>query len=309
MKLNILKDTNLQNKLNEQGYVVIDLLNTERIEYLNLIFNDLNKNIHQKGMVIGSLVGEKEYKQLVETKINDAVKDSLDNLLENYEIFSSSFVYKTPKSINDFPPHQDNSMLDENLYASLNIWIPLVDINMHNGPVYVLPSTHYKNIKTYRGPNINYIYLNNFETVYKYAKPIYIKKGQAIILNHSIIHYSTPNFTNKTRKAMVVAIKSINAPSLLYYYNKDISKIQIFEMDNNLKYSYDEFHYDKNNTPIGKITKELDYDNKIWSKQELEHTFTSLLKKETFLNNNIFLFKIRNIIRRKYIQILSFLLK
>lgn len=175
--------------------------------------------------------------------------------------------------------------------------------------LYIIPNSHYKNIKTYRGPNINYIYLNNFETVYKYAKPIYIKKGQAIILNHSIIHYSTPNFTNKTRKAMVVAIKSINAPSLLYYYNKDISKIQIFEMDNNLKYSYDEFHYDKNNTPIGKITKELDYDNKIWSKQELEHTFTSLLKKETFLNNNIFLFKIRNIIRRKYIQILSFLLK
>lgn len=104
MKLNILKDTNLQNKLNNQGYAVIDLLSNEQIEDLNILFNDLNKNIYQKGMVIGSLVGEKEYKKLVETKLNDAIKDSIDNVLENFEIFSSSFVYKTPKSINDFPP-------------------------------------------------------------------------------------------------------------------------------------------------------------------------------------------------------------
>lgn len=310
MKEKILIDDNLQDILEKEGFLVIDMLNKNEIDALDSFFNQTNTEISQKGMVIGSLIDKKEYKLNVENGINNIVENKINSYFKNIEVFNSSFVYKTPKTYFDFPPHQDNSMVDEYKSISVNIWIPLVDIKLHNGPLFIIPRSHFDSIKTYRGPNLKYIYLNEFNSVYKYAKPIYLKRGQAIILNHSVIHYSTPNFTNKIRKALVIAIKSKDAPSCLYYFNETKKQIQVYEVDDTLKYSYEKFHYDRNEKPVGKIITEINYDNKVWGKTELDKTFENLVQNSHYNPiKSLYLYKLKNIIRRKYIQLLSLILR
>lgn len=304
----IFKDNKSQELFNKQGYLVVDLLDMHKIKSLDKKFNELNSNNIEKGMVIGSIINDSEYKTKVENAINNIVSEEINKLFKNHEIYNSSFVYKSPKTIYDFPPHQDNSMVDERKYYSINVWIPLVDIDFHNGPIYVLPGSHFTNNISYRGPNLGYDYIQHHNTVYKYAKPIFIKKGQAIILDHSLIHFSTPNFTNKTRKAIVVGIKSIHAPTYLYYYNNKNQKIQLYEIEN-LKYSYDKFHYDKNEIPNGNIIKEIAYSKKEHTKKELDHKFKKFLYLSSQKPDFILLYFIKNILRRKYINLLTRILR
>lgn len=309
MSLNLFKDKKNQELFDRQGFVVIDFLDDQTITDLNKLFDNLNADIQQKGMVIGSLIDDRDYKINVEESIYKLIKTNLDVVFLNYEVFNSSFVYKTPKTYTDFPPHQDNSMVDESKFTSLNLWIPLVDITLHNGPLFVVPGTHFKNLQTYRGPNINYIYLNNSEVVYKYSKPLYIKKGQAIVLNHSLIHYSTPNFTSNTRKAIVVAIKSVNAPSLLYYFNQSKEIIEVYKVDEKLKYSYEKFHYDRNEKPDGEILMQFSFDNKIYNSEELNIKFQELVHLSSPGIKNMSLYKLKNSITRLYIQFMAKLLR
>ena len=39
-------------------------------------------------------------------------------------------------------PHQDSPIIDETTYYAVFIWIPLCDITLQNGPVWVLPKSH-----------------------------------------------------------------------------------------------------------------------------------------------------------------------
>lgn len=275
-----------QNKKFElQGYVVIDFIDDNILSKLIKLNQSFTKNITAEGLVIGAIQGNAKYKEGVATKITSTLDATLNEIFENFEVYSASFIYKNPYTLSDFPPHQDNNLIDEEKHISLNCWIPLCDITINNGPVYILPGSHFPNNTNYRGPNINYYYKDHPGLVFKYAKPILVKKGQALIINHSVIHFSTANFTNRNRNVILLALTTKKATPIMCSYNQNTKEIIKYQMNSDLKYEYEKYHYDRNETPNGKIIERFYYSNNTLPKNELKILFDSFLIKSNTINN------------------------
>ena len=85
--------------------------------------------------------------------------------------------------------HQDMTLVDEDYFSGINIWCPMVDLNETNGAIEILPKSH-RFYKTYRGSSIPDIYDNVKDEVRGLMEPCYLKAGEAIIFDQSIIHNS-----------------------------------------------------------------------------------------------------------------------
>lgn len=289
-----------QLSFDQKGYAVIPLLDNNAVQGLSDCFDKLNNNNPQKGMVIGSISDDTEYKKESNKQINAIIGSNLEKHFINYEIFNSSFVFKTPKTNSFFPPHQDISMVDEEKYYSLNCWIPLVPISPKNGPIYVLPGSHYANYPSIRGSNIKYFFSGNERLIYQYACPIYVQPGQALILNHSLIHFSLPNYTNLSRKAIVCALTSACAPKIMYHLNNDLKEIFLYAVDEKLILDYGKYAHYLNNEPNAELISKFSYSEKELSKEDLKKIFHKMIVKSGACRDNkidLIKYRIKNTLR------------
>jgi hypothetical protein len=64
-------------------------------------------------------------------------------------------------------------------------------------------------------------------------QPITIKAGNAVILDDSIVHYSSPNLTNGFRLAIQLILIPSEEPSIHFHMDpsKDRKKVEVLEVD------------------------------------------------------------------------------
>lgn len=280
--MNILQDEHKQRLFDKQGFVTIPVLSYQELNELRAIFEAIYNQKATTGMVLGGLNDDISFKKRVSEKINTVIESSLNRIFTDYQVQSSSFIYKVPDKMNEFLPHQDWTMVDEEEYVSVNCWIPLVDITLENGPICVLPGSHYKNLKVHRSHSFGYYFDNYRDTVYDYLLPVTVKAGEAIIINHSLIHYSLPNYSKETRSVCITAIKSKGAPNIMYYKPQDKNMLEVYEMPDDIAYRYSEFAKDKTLLPYGKKINELPFNAHLYSKNEIRLLFKEMLLKSGF---------------------------
>lgn len=287
-----------QELFEKQGFVQINLLNNKAIKKLNVIFDKLHKKTNNDGFVSGGYSCDLEYKKQSSELISEITQPFLEKYLINYKIYGSTFVYKTPTKNSELGPHQDWTIVDEEKYVSANCWIPLHDINRRCGPLYVMPGSHYANHKVIRSPNMGYYYDNYKRTVLKYLVPMLVKSGTAVILNHSIIHYSSVNRSSSIRRALITALKSKNAETILYYLNSGNNKLEKYAVNENFAIEYNDFFNENKLVPKGKLLNSTDYKQLNYSKREIEEHFIHLVNSSGYFKRNIDMEinKIRNIV-------------
>lgn len=120
---------------------------------------------------------------------------------------------KTPESIsprnekgnliNDVaitPWHQDSGVINTEADNTnlLTVWFPLMDANVENGCLQVIPGSHKGDILTHcpqdSGTQIPEKLFNSNEAI-----PVPIKKGDALLLTKKTVHSSLPNISNRIR--------------------------------------------------------------------------------------------------------------
>ncbi len=283
------------------GYTTIKILDAKEVEQLKQLFTQVYPNISDKGMILGGLEDDIDLKQSISKQILEIIKTKIEQILENYEIQSSSFLYKAIDKKNEFLPHQDWTMVDEEKFVSVNCWIPLIDINKNNGALCVLPGSHYKNLKIHRSHSFGYFFDEHREILYKYLVPIHVKAGEAIILNHSLIHYSLPNFSKAIRPVCITAIKSKGAPNIMYF-KKDENSIDVYEMPDDIKYRYSEYSKDKNLIPHGKKINNIPFSLPQYSSSEVNKIFKNLLLKSSAFQTEL---DIKKLVFKNKLRLLS----
>jgi ectoine hydroxylase-related dioxygenase (phytanoyl-CoA dioxygenase family) len=74
----------------------------------------------------------------------------LATLVDGYRICFANFLNKAPQNadVGAVPLHQDPTFVDETLYRTVGLWVPLVDTVPENGGLVVVPGSHRFN----RGP-------------------------------------------------------------------------------------------------------------------------------------------------------------
>jgi ectoine hydroxylase-related dioxygenase (phytanoyl-CoA dioxygenase family) len=129
------------------------------------------------------------------------------------------------------PFHQDPSYVDESRWGAANIWVPLVDIDADNGPLWVVSGSHRFN-RGRRAFNQSFVYAADQDALAELARPLLVRAGEAVVLAHSLFHFSPPNRSARPRPAIGAVLVERGAP---LYYNiidgADRDWIEIFEAD------------------------------------------------------------------------------
>lgn len=276
----IFKDKSIQSKFDKNGYAIVELINSEEIESLNAIFNRSHIQLPKDGFFTSAYSNDAEYKKKSSKEIVEVVKSRLAALLQNYEICGADFIFKMPSKNSQLDLHQDWSFVNELEHVSLNCWIPLCDINDKNGAIHVLPGSHFNQFKAYRSPSIKFFFKDNEDLVHKKLIPLYVKAGQAIFINHSLVHYSPPNQTNEVRKAVVVGVKSEGAQMYFLYYDRQKKMLEYYQQEDNYAEKFENFAVDVYHRPkFGEFEKKHSFKDKPLSRKKLDLVTNEMLKR------------------------------
>jgi ectoine hydroxylase-related dioxygenase (phytanoyl-CoA dioxygenase family) len=170
-----------------------------------------------------------EHKRQADALISGYVQPAIRGLLADYDVFYSNFMIKFPGD-GQIEAHQDFNFVDESRHTAFNLWCPLVDAGPDNGGLFVIPGSH-RVFRTQRGPNIPRALTQYNQLLKKYARLIPLRKGQAIIFDHKLIHYSTPNFSQTARVAIQSVLKPAETPALHYFFDRESGKVKACRID------------------------------------------------------------------------------
>lgn len=237
----IFKKHSLQELFKKQGYVVISsFLKQGIVEELTNIYNKANPKNLDPGFYCTLYNESDEQKKKVSDKVKRVLKSITSDWLIDYNSLVVDYPTKGALTEGDVAMHQDWVFVDEKKYTSLNIWVPLVDVNRKNGAYYVLKGSN--NIEhTIRGSHMP-LPCNEVKYKVQYENMTYLpmKAGDAIIYDHRLMHRTPPNTTDKDRIALSLNLIPAEAKPIHYYMHADSGKVELFEIEYDFftKYKY-----------------------------------------------------------------------
>lgn len=256
----IFKDQNVQDQFNDNGFVVLEFLNETEIEYINQLYNKLHPD-GVTGFYTSTFAKDTDYRKIVDEEIKHLMKRGLEKYFIDYKVYCGSFIVKAPGQKSELILHQDMTLVDESRFTGTNIWIPLIDLTTKNGAIEVLPKSH-RLFKTYRGSSLPDIYDGMVAEVKTLLRPCYLKAGEAIIFDQSIIHYSPPNLSEEVRPVINTFVTHKDASIKICYWDKKTpDAIEIFDQDEDFMVNFQNFGHDIFSRPsIGRSLGMVPYD-------------------------------------------------
>ncbi len=222
----ILANKTLDKELLERGYVVIPFLTPEEVTELV----DFYYQSHARegdGMYATAHVPDIAFRMRMNAFIKAVFERAINETFVNCNPLGGSFIAKGKGYNGTLHPHQDWNIVDEDKFRSFNIWVPLVDLKMDNGAIRVLPESHTW-LKTYRSANISSAYEPVNDLLWQVMTTLFMRKGEALIYDHRLLHASGENQTNEIRLAAVYGIIPKGA-QMMYYHKADDNTVEVFE--------------------------------------------------------------------------------
>jgi len=217
IKHTFFRNPEIADQLHEEGYYVADFLKERERALLNEVYEKHHRLEDQKGGVFfGIFSKDVAYRKQVHNSINQILQETFNQWFKDYKSAVNTFVIKVPGKASQVPIHQDGAAIDESVYSSINIWIPLQEINETNGALHVIPRSHYIFLP-YRCATVEPIQKNIDNDLYRYFKPIYLKPGQVLFFDSRMFHYSPPNLSEQNRVIVVCRICPVEAKIVAYY--------------------------------------------------------------------------------------------
>jgi len=199
----------MYNKLQQDGFVIIDVIDKKEVQYLNDLCKKYLKT-EQQDFISGSHFLSKEENVFINQELHQIVKPITTKLFPELELLGGTLATKM-KGKTTLKAHNDWNIVDEKRFNSYNLWLSLVDTDKNNGTLGLIPNSHLWQ-HGHRGFGIP----GNFEQYTRHLIPLSIepnlKAGQAILYNHKLIHFSRSNTTNQPRNVAIIGMKDRGAP-------------------------------------------------------------------------------------------------
>ena len=223
------------NRLSQYGFVVLDLLNMEEINYLNTLCGTY-LSPGQTDFVASSHVLNKEDSAFINSELHRILDDRFQQQFPDLQLLGGTLATKV-KGSSTLVAHQDWTIVDEEKYSSYNLWLALVDTSKENGTLGLVPGSHRWN-KSLRGMNISVGFERFTDKFLTIGIEPSLKAGQAILYNHKLIHYSRPNKTVNPRNVAIIGAKD-RAAELRVSFSLDEKTIKTYRVSENDFYRFD----------------------------------------------------------------------
>lgn len=258
----VFKDEAHQNEFEKNGFIALPFFDSEEIETLTKLYYDLHPE-DEKGFFPSTFSKDKNYRHRADTEIRNVCSRSIDKYCMDVKVVCGSFIVKNPGPESGMCVHQDMSLIDESQFTGINIWVPLCDLTIENGAIFVLPGSH-RLFPTYRGSSIpEFFGPIDEKDLIDYMSPLLLKAGEAVFFDQSILHYSPPNYSDKIRIVTNTYFTHKDTEFRTYYWNESEhgnDKLEAFSQDDNFMTNFEQFGENIQDRPkVGKSLGLVDY--------------------------------------------------
>lgn len=212
-----------QQAFERDGFVVVELLDPDEVREVQALVDGLFRG-GSEGFHATNMLPNPEYRREVWDVLRPVLEPRAGALLAGYEACTAALMIKFPGEDSGFIPHQDWSLVDEARYRSVNIWIPLVDVDERNGALRVLPGSHkvLGAVRCSPAPPVSH-QPPGWHVPMEDLQPLVMRAGQAVVFDHALLHGSDPNRSAAVRPAVTIAMKPADA-DLLHWYVPDLGR-------------------------------------------------------------------------------------
>jgi ectoine hydroxylase-related dioxygenase (phytanoyl-CoA dioxygenase family) len=281
----IFRDPGLQARFERDGYVVFDFVSAEQAAVIAEKYYQLQKEI-PGGFSSTASNPDSAFKKAISDHAGQVISASMDEVFQNYKKLGITFLCKAPGKDGKVPVHRDWMVVDESKYFSGTIWVPMVDVNDANGALRVWPGSH-KFFNHIRSSSIPVAYQPYEDEIWDQMTVVPMKAGQAFLLNHALIHASSPNLTDKERLILVCGIVPAEA-RLSYYHGTGKGTVEKFDMPDDMFMKHSEIG---GRPAVGVIVEEFEYsvepENRLRVQQLLTSSRLERTAKPLFAEENL----------------------
>ncbi len=228
----LLQDPLLQKQLEKDGFVIVPFLNAEEIQSLQKLFDDTRPEVVE-GIYSNVYNGGKREQNLhIDNTIEETFQPYFDQYFQECYMAACTYLVKGNNAESESQIHQDWNNVDETQGVSLSIWVPLVDVDEHNGCLQVIPGSH-NFFQTQRAITIPSIFMQFDDELNQYLQAVPMKAGEACIYAHNLFHGSKPNKSGQVRVSAVSGILP-NGSKHIHYYKGEYTpenKVEVYEID------------------------------------------------------------------------------
>lgn len=271
--LRVFRNQQMQDDFEKNGFVVAPFYTPEEVNNLNKIYYELHPQ-NEKGFFPSTFSKDKNYRTVADAEIRRIGQRAINQYLQDIKVMCGSFIVKSPGPESAMCVHQDMTLVDESKYTGINIWVPLIDLAENNGAIEVLPGSH-RLYPTYRSSTIPGIYEEVSEEIKPLLQTLYLKAGEAVFFDQSIIHFSKANLSDKIRIVTNTYFTHKDATFRIAYWQKDFGqKVELFEENDSFMTDFEQFGNNIHARPqVGKSMGLVDYDFPKISLQELTERY------------------------------------
>lgn len=219
-----------EQNLQSEGYVVLPAFIPEDLCDLLISLHNQNGHYDARPFSITNWGDDVNLRNQVYKAIVSALLPYAEKYIPDYRPVMGVFTVKQPGDNSAMLLHQDWSLVDETINRSVSIWVALCDMDHRNGNLQVAPRSHlYCNYP--RGMNFG-VPFESIRTLMheKYLLDVPLRKGDAVVFDHRLIHASPPNLSDRVRLAAVLALIPKQA-TLVHYYRNPNNEIELLELD------------------------------------------------------------------------------
>ena len=143
--------------------------------------------------------------------------------------------------------------------------MPLIDTNEKNGALRVLRGSHkFSNIL--RSPTLPGVFQKLNTEIYEKMEALYIKAGEAIVINHALLHASPPNLSGKDRVVATFGLVP-QAAQLYFFHRNENGLVEKYKTQDDFFLTYNKI----GSAPrFGEKIDEFNYSWREWSNVDLD---------------------------------------
>lgn len=279
------KNIEINIKFQSLGYAIVPFLNGEAMSNLEETVNHLldvgdHESVHiQAGYKLTLFNKDTSYKRDVFQTLLPIIKVKTDEIVDNYEIYSINIFSKEPGD-RFTSMHCNATLINESIASSVSFWIPLNDTNATNSTLEVVESSQ-KLIDPMRPLNCPRLFDDSSEKIRKLFKPLNVKKGQCVVIDDSLIHWTNDNNSDKTRTAVQVVMYPKEMEPHTYHYKIEDKILQKYKSSND--FVINSAWTDKPDD--GLLIEEFRHTFRVYSEEELIEILTKKLSEEGLIFN------------------------
>jgi len=233
--MKVFKDKVLQDKFDKDGFVKLQFLDQKTIEKLLILYKEIQP-VSYPGFSSTIYNPNIEVKKETSKRISNLLDERIKREFMDFRSLGGNFLCKTSGPESFLQTHQDWTIVDEAVFESITIWMPLIDTSEENGALRVLPGSH-KFSQVLRSPTLPGAFNKILNEAYHEMILVPMKAGEAIVFNHALLHASGPNMSGSDRVIAIYGLVPQEA-QLFFFHRAPTGKVEKYKIADDFFLTY-----------------------------------------------------------------------